>query len=280
VLGDGSLLAYHPADRRLLAFDGATGRLARSVACEAVEAHAIVPDGDHVWIADCAQKLVADEQGEYDVAPPLAEAVGRVLLVDPSSGETARVLATPDDAVYAAGGSYLPTSVALDPDGRGLWIADGYGSNLIVLVSADGEVVRRVDGLDCPHGIVIDDRGAEPRLYIAERGRHRLVVLDLDGGVVREVTDAGLRAPCSMALDSEGRMFVTELLGRVTALDDRDNVLTRIGDGTAAFGGDGWPNIPAEPNRFVSPHGIAVGNDALYVSEWLLGGRWVRTPLP
>ena len=35
----------------------------------------------------------------------------------------------------------------------------------------------------------------------------------------------------------------------------------------------------AAADRFISPHGLAIGNGALYVSEWLLGGRWTRTPL-
>jgi hypothetical protein len=165
----------------------------------------------------------------------------------------------------------------VDPDGRGLWIADGYGSNLVLLVGPDGDVVRRIDGFDCPHGILIDDRGTEPRLYVAERGRHRRVVHDLDGDPVREVADARLRAPCAMAIDSEGQMFVTELVARVSVLDDTDRVRTRIGDGKASFGQDGWPNVDTEPERFMSPHGIAVGDGAVYVSEWLVGGRWIRT---
>ena len=63
------------------------------------------------------------------------------------------MIGPPDHPVYEAGGAFLPTGVAVDD--RGLWIADGYGSNLVHLVGHDGERLVTLDGFDCPHGVVV-----------------------------------------------------------------------------------------------------------------------------
>jgi hypothetical protein len=42
---------------------------------------------------------------------------------------------------------------------------------------------------------------------------------------------------------------------------------------------DGYVQAPhlSDPDRFNSPHSVAVDNDGnLYVSEWLLGGRYTK----
>ena len=66
VLGDGSLVAYHPGERRLLRFDRDGGLIA-DVPCDAIEAHDIAPTaaGDELWIADCAHKLCRDGAGTF-----------------------------------------------------------------------------------------------------------------------------------------------------------------------------------------------------------------------
>jgi DNA-binding beta-propeller fold protein YncE len=281
VLRDGSIAAYHPGERRLLFFDR-DGVLLRSVPCEATEAHAIAEADDGLWIADCGNKLRVSRSGALFVDPPKEESIGRVLLVG-VDGTTTRSIDAIDHPAYAAGGLFLPTGVAVDE--RGLWIADGYGSNLVHLVTLDGDVLLTLDGFDCPHGIVVDRRRAEPLLYVAERGAHRLCVYDLDGAFVRHAGVGDLIAPCALAVSGDG-LHVADLVARVSVFDLDDRLVTHVGaDGDAARR-DGWPNAvvserPAPPSptpeRFNSPHGIAADGDGhVFVTEWLLGGRWVR----
>lgn len=273
-LDDGTIVGYHPKDRALLFFAG-DGTLLRSAPCDATEAHDIAVDGDTLWIADCGNKLRVSKTGKLYVDPPKEESVGRVLQVD-LDGTTLRTIENPGE------GLFLPTGVAIDE--RGVWVADGYGSNLVHLVAPDGAVLLTLDGFDCPHGITIDRRREEPVLYIAERGAHRLSAYDLDGGFLRHAGVGNLIAPCALATLGD-RLYVADLVSRVTVLDLDDQLVTHIGADGDAAGREGWPNAlvdgrSAPPTlhegRFNSPHGITVVDGGIVVTEWLLGGRWVR----
>lgn len=273
-LDDDTIIGYHPRDRELVFFDP-DGAVLRTTPCDAVEAHDIAVDGGTLWIADCGNKLCLSGSGKPYVHPAKEDSVGQVLQVD-LDGRTLRRIAAWHD------GEYLPTSVAVDE--RGIWIADGYGSNRVDLVNKDGRVLVTIDGLDCPHGVLIDRRGDAPLLYIAERGAHRIAVHDLEGTFIRHAGVGNLIAPCALATVGD-RLYVADLVARVTVLDADDKLVEHIGaDGDAARR-EGWPNAvddgrsvppPVAPGRFNSPHGItAIGGDVV-VTEWLLGGRWVR----
>jgi hypothetical protein len=273
LLDDGTIVGFHPSERALVLFDGALTVL-RTIPCEAMEAHDIVADGDTLWLADCGHKLVLDEHGEPFVDPPVVDAVGAVLQVD-LDGRTRRRI----EGWH--GGAFLPTGLALDE--RGIWIADGYGSNRIDLVAPDGSVLVTIEGFDCCHGVRVRDG----LLYVAERGKGRLAVHDLDGAFVRHLGEGNLLAPCSLAFAGD-RICVADLSGRVTVLD-ADGLVTHLGADAAVQRRKGWPNAidggrivppPFADGSFNSPHGIATIDGDVVVTEWVLGGRWVRTTLP
>ena len=282
LLEDGTVVGYHPGERRLLFFDR-EGMLLRSTACEATEAHDIAVADEGLWLADCGHKLRAAPTASFGAVPAVEGAQGQVLLVDLDGCDAPghrRRLTTPPTR---DGGAFLPTGVAVDD--RGLWIADGYGSNLVHLVDHEGQVLLTLDGFDCPHGIVIDRRRPEPLLYVAERGAHRLCVYELDGTFVRHAGEREMIAPCSLATVGD-HLVVADLVSRVTVLDLDDQVVEHLGGDREAPKRPGWPNAlddgggavpPAPTGRFNSPHGVVADADgALYVTEWVLGGRWVR----
>ena len=287
LLPDGTLVGYHPGERQLLFFDAADGALVRRADCEAIEAHdiCVAADGASLWLADCGHKLCRAGAEEFAVEPAMETAVGQVLLVD-LDGRTLRRYGPPEHPAYAAGGQFLPTGVALDD--RGLWIADGYGSNLVHLVDHDGELLLTLDGFDCPHGIAVDRRRPEPLLYIAERGERRLAVHALDGTFLRHAGVGHLLAPCSLATAGD-HLLVADLVSRVTVLDLDDELVGHLGADREATKRPGWPNANAdgattapvvEADRFNSPHGVVVdASGTAFVTEWLLGGRWVRCPV-
>jgi hypothetical protein len=283
LLPDGTLVGYHPGERRLLFFDR-EGALLRSAPCEAVEAHDIAVVAEGLWLADMGHKLCrAESELGFAPDPAMDVARGQVLLVD-LEGRTLRAITSLPHPAYEAGGPFFPTGVA--PDERGLWIADGYGSNLVHLVDHEGQLLLTLEGFDCPHGIAIDRRRPEPLLYIAERGAHRLCVYDLDGTFVRHAGVGDLIAPCSIATVGDD-LAVADLVSRVTILDLDDQLVAHVGGDREATKRPGWPNAldgagvagPPQPEagRFNSPHGVVADREGnLYVTEWLLGGRWVR----
>ncbi|MEN3271740.1 MAG: hypothetical protein V7636_501, partial [Actinomycetota bacterium] len=214
VLDDGTIVGYHPKGGALLFFDDAL-QLQRTVPCEACEAHDIAVDGDTLWLADCGHRLSIDERGRAFVDPPVEQAVGAVFHVD-LSGNTLRRIDPWHD------GAFLPTGVALDE--RGVWIADGYGSNRIDLVAPDGEVLVTIEGFDCCHGVRVWDG----LLHVAERGKGRIAVHDRDGTFVRHLGTGNLLAPCALAFVDD-RIYVADLSGRVTVLDANGELISHLG---------------------------------------------------
>jgi len=246
-----------------------------------------------LWIADNGARRERDAHGEYanhdGSAPPAA-----VLLS--LTGERLMTLTAPALDAYRTG-RYRPTGIAVDDadDGTGdVWVADGYGENLVHRFRSDGSYVMSLTGLegagrfDCPHAVWIDRRHDAPELYVSDRVNQRLQVFDLAGRFKRVVGDASyFRRPSAFTVVG-GLLVVADLESRLTVLDEDDALLGHLGSDDDAAGRPGFPNQldhehrpvrPAalQPGRFNSPHGLAsdsAGN--LYVSEFLIGGRLVK----
>jgi len=132
-----------------------------------------------------------------------------------------------------------------------------------------------------------------PELYVADRINVRVVVYDLDGRYLRTFGETFLNSPSDFAQWGD-LLVVAEIYERLAVLDSDVHLVGYIGadpDPQAALGWPsrpGWPNdlsddgraeIPLLPqhDRFNSPHSVAADADGnLYVSEWLLGGRYTK----
>jgi DNA-binding beta-propeller fold protein YncE len=245
---------------------------------------------EELWVADPGVTFARDAAGVHDAV--FSAAGGRVVAFDLEGARIAE-LPTPASPVYGGEKAYRPTTVAVDREGDGsIWVADGYGAEVVHKLSPAGEVLLTLDGeegagrFDTPHGILIDRRRPEePLVYVTDRGNDRIVVYGLDGSF-RRALDDGLRAPSGLAARGD-QLVVAELEGGVVILGADDRVLGRYGDGGDAVSRPGWPNAldadgrtvrpPLEAGRFNSPHGLAVDDrGAIYVAEWVLGGRLVR----
>ncbi|MBS1879661.1 MAG: hypothetical protein JST31_09125 [Actinobacteria bacterium] len=247
------------------------------------------PGEERLWVADPAVAFARDGAGIHDAV--FAEGHGRVVAFD-LSGARLAALPTPAVPIYEER-AYRPTTVDVDWRGDGsVWVADGYGAELVHKLSPAGEHLLTLSGeegagrFDTPHGILVDRRRPEdPEVYVTDRGNHRVVVYDLDGNF-RRVLAGRWRSPSGLAVRGE-QLVVAELEARVTILEAADRVVERIGDDAAAMARRGWPNAldadgrtvrpELRPGHFGSPHGLAVdaGGD-VYVAEWVLGGRMVR----
>lgn len=186
-----------------------------------------------------------------------------------------------DSGLYTNAGEYHPTNVAVVPSGHRageFYIADGYGKSWIHRYSAAGDYLGFWGGpgkergqMSCPHGLMIDTRGKEPEVVVADRANHRLQYFSLDGRHLRFVTDE-LRLPCHFH-ERMGVLLVPDLTARVTLLDKDNRLLVHLGDG---LNSDlrAEPRDKFVPGKFIAPHSAIFDHTGnIFVVEWVEVGR-------
>jgi hypothetical protein len=291
----GTLLTFHPGLPLVLELD-TDGTLLGSWEAPLSEAHGITVASDGaqpcLWFADNGRKRNPDDRYEYRWGPKAGHTIKTDL-----DGQVLAEFGAPALPAYADDAIYSPTKIAVHEPAIGgtgdVWTADGYGQNLIHRYSSDGSYVLTIDGTEgagafkTPHAIHIDTRGAGPELYVADRASGRVQVFDLDGDFKRSFGDEHFITPAAFAPLGE-HLVVAQLNARVTILDGADQLVGHLGDNHEVASEPGWPNMPdaaGVPSRtdrlheglFNSPHGVATdeaGN--IYVSEWLIGGRYTK----
>jgi hypothetical protein len=309
----GEIIAFHAG--QLVAFD-TEGRLQRVVETGLTEGHGITlvreDDDEYLWVSDPGFVFSCGaDDGDPNWAPLFGKGVQcetrapRVVKMT-LDGQIRYELSTPpQDPDIPAGpmGPYCPCGCVVDEERYGgsgdIWVADGYGSGLVHRFDKDGNHLSALTGQEgsgrllCPHAIFIDRRKKVPELYIADRVNTRVLVYDLDGGYLRTFGEQFLNSPSDFARWGE-LLVVAELYGRLAVLGPGDTLLGYVGADPAPDAASGWPTRPGWPNdladdrratvpllpqrdRFNSPHSVASDADGnLYVSEWLLGGRYTK----
>ena len=199
-----------------------------------------------------------------------------------------------DSGVYAANedkkptlrwarDAFLPTNFAFLEDG-GFLLADGYGSYTIHRYDRSGKWVSHFGGLgtgegkfNTPHGIWVDNReGRKPAIVVCDRANHTLQYLSMDGKYQETLRGYGLPAN---AETWKNLMVIPELHARVTILNEKNEVVARLGEDVArvtakdggAIRGDSkkW-----QPGKFIHPHDACFGHDgSIFVAEWVATGR-------
>ena len=175
---------------------------------------------------------------------------------------------------------YSPTNLAIAPNGD-IYVGDGYGSSYINQYNSKGEYIRTFGGkgkeagkLDCPHGIIVDTRGATPVLTVADRGNNRIQRFTLSGEHIDFI--AGTNLPCHFNYFRNGDVVIPDLGARVTLMDRNNQVIEHLGDDS----GSDWHATRTQSRdhftsgKFVCPHGACfdhAGN--IFVVEWVEVGR-------
>ena len=203
------------------------------------------------------------------------------------AGKTLQELARPDHPAYANGAVYSPTWVAVNEKrfgGNGdVWVADGYGSNLVHRYDESGRYLASITGeegdagtFNCPHGISFRFNDSGNELYIADRGNCQVQVYSTEGEFKRSFGKDVFNSPCVVAYHGD-RLVVPELLARIAILEADGSLVGYLGENPDPRRLEGWPNVAKtdiETGKFNSPHSLAVdpkGN--LYIVEWIIGGR-------
>jgi hypothetical protein len=198
-------------------------------------------------------------------------------------GETLWTLNWPQDSgVYKSEAEFKPTNVAVAPNGD-IYVADGYGLSYIHQYTSDLKRIRTWGGkgsepgkLDCPHGIWVDTRSAQPILMVTDRANGRLQTFTMDGKHIGFLTDA-MRRPCHFDQAKNGDLLIPDLWGVVTIYDKNNKPVAQLGDNQGVWEKQGWPNLSHEswqPGKFISPHAACWDKRGdMYVVEWIAEGR-------
>jgi hypothetical protein len=200
------------------------------------------------------------------------------------NGEEVFTLGYPKESEpYSKQIKYSPTNLAIAPNGD-IYIGDGYGSSYINQYDSQGKYIRTFGGpgkeagqLSCPHGIIVDTRGAQPVLVVADRTNKRIQRFTLDGKHIDFLY--GTNAPCHFGIYKNGDVVVPDLFARVTLMDKDNKIITELGDDSSSeyMKTRKLTRDHFTPGKFVCPHGACfdhAGN--IYVVEWVEVGRVSR----
>ena len=178
---------------------------------------------------------------------------------------------------------FMPTNFAFLDDG-GFLLADGYGSFYIHRYDKDAKWVSCFGGpgggegkFNTPHGVWIDKRaGREPAIVVCDRANHTLQYFTMDGKYKETLKGYGLPAN---AETWQNLLVIPELHARLTLLNEKNEVVARLGDDVSRVTGKDGGAIRGDrskwqPGKFVHPHDACFGHDgSIFVAEWVGAGR-------
>ena len=178
---------------------------------------------------------------------------------------------------------FLPTNFAFLDDG-GFYLIDGYGASYAHRYDKDAKWVSCFGGVGggqgkfkTPHGIWVDRRaGREPSIVICDRANHSLQYFTMDGKYLETIKGFGLPAN---AETWKNLLVIPELHARVTLLNEKNEVVARLGDDVARVTGKDGGKIRGDKaqwqdGRFVHPHDACFAADgSIFVAEWVGTGR-------
>lgn len=227
----------------------------------------------------------------------------RVRRVDPTTGIITTVVGTGQPGSGGDGGPATrasltqPVDIAADASGN-LYIVDT-GSQRIRRVDSRTGVITTIAGTDrqngfsgdngpataaalnYPSGVAVDLAG---NTYIADSYNHRIRRVAATTGTITTIagngqpmyagdggraTDASLRFPGGIAVDSAGNLFIADLENfRVRRVDSTTGIITTVaGTGVIDSSGDGGP---ARNAGLVRPQGVVVDRSGnLFIADYL-----------
>ena len=201
----GNLYVCQRADPPIIVFDSA-GKFVRTIgAGRDTDSHGI-------WITADDRVLLVDRDAHQ-------------VLCYSAKGELLFTLGESNRPRFQAPFSH-PTDVAVGLNGD-IYVADGYGNMMVHRFSADGKLKKSWGGFGTgpgqfttPHGINVL---ADGRLLVGDRENDRIQVFDPEGNYLTEWH--GFYHPMDIHVDSQGLIYVTDQRPRLTAINDRGEIM-------------------------------------------------------
>lgn len=198
-----------------------------------------------------------------------------------AEGENTRLEDRPEPTKVWGKDRFLPTNFAFLDDG-GFLLIDGYGASYVHRYNKDGKWFSCFGGVGegkgtfaTPHGVWVDKReGRVPSIVICDRAHHSLQYFTMDGKYIETLTGYGLPANVETW---KNLLVVPELHARVTLLNEKNEVVARLGDDVARVTADSKIRNDKSkwlPGKFVHPHDACFAQDgSIFVAEWVGTGR-------
>lgn len=263
---------------------------------ELAELHGIclTTDENHLGVADPGWRMeqIGSELYEPRWTP------GHAVLLNKFTGEFVLEIKQPKISAYE-NAVWRPTSISINtsiPAGADIWVADGYGENLVHKFDPAGNYLLTINGsdsdlvFDCPHAVISISNNGAPEIFIADRGNHRIAVFSPEGELLRIFGELELDSPSGFAV-IDNQIYITELHGGVSQFTLDGLFIKRLESSRLRNHTEpSWPNLPGTNERsilapkvsdqgFNSPHGICAHAGAIYLTEWFIGGRLVKIEL-
>ncbi|MEM6772231.1 MAG: 6-bladed beta-propeller, partial [Bacteroidota bacterium] len=188
-------------------------------------------------------------------------AAGRVLNLD-LDGRIIRELSVPKDQIPKEK-QFKPTETAVASNGD-IYVADGYGTNLIFHFDAKGQLKNVFGGSDhfnCCHGIVVDDRSGREELLITSRANQEFQRWSMDGKHLATRQLPGLQI-CRPVIHDSFTLFAVIVTnswwsydGMVAVLDHNFDVVSLPG-GSVPTSQEDFNDVVYDNHTFMNPHDV------------------------
>ncbi len=253
--------------------------------------------------------VVVDASGNLFFADRLNRRVrrvdGRTGTIETLAGDGSKT-SSGDGGPARKAGLVEPNGVALDRDGKRLYIADVAGNRIRRVDLADGTISTFAgtgknqhagDGGPAPSASIAGaravDLGPDGTVYILERQGNTLRAVDPTTNLIRTIAGRGTKGysgdggpaaeatfngPKEMAIDPAGNLLIVDTENHAIRRIDAASgtIRTVAGCGRRGGSGDGASAVAAELDR---PHGVAIGPDgAVWIGD--TNNHRVRKVLP
>ena len=218
-----------------------------------------------------------DGDGEFIFAAVLGE---QKVIKANLDGTVVMTIPTSEFPADKVGKGLKLTNCDVAPNGD-IYVVDGYGADWIFVFGRDGKFKKvfggRVEPLKLAnaHKIFIDRRFEPARVMVCDRGNKRLLHLDLEGNLIKEIA-SGLRNPSSASFHGD-LMCIAEIAGRVSIFDKEGKMVAELGTNPKTTNTPGIEPKDWQTGIVTSPHGITFDNDGnVLETEWNKWGRVLR----
>jgi peptidylamidoglycolate lyase len=191
-----------------------------------------------------------------------------------------------ETGVYTKADEYVPTETTIAPNGD-IYVADGYGKDLIIQYNTKGEYIRHWGGrgtedkhLKNAHGICYDNRDKnKPVLIVTSREQNAFKRYTLDGNYIDIIAMPGAWV-CRPVIHGD-HLYAAVLQsnnnqwkqsGFITILDKNNKVVSNLAGTEPVYSNNSLAEMHQAEKVFQYPHDVCVDDEgSLYVAQWNSG---------